>query len=164
MVQKLTDSALTLSQRMFDILTANAAALGLNAGGEVNVWYGDQDSIPRTPAVCVEPGTKRRTLAGVPDMTELNLDVHLLVYHNAIAEQQASRKFCIQIAEGIEQFLHINHLNMVNSLGEQIIVHGLVTEFDPGYVYKQGTLNHSVHMIWTALSKTSLRNPLNPIP
>lgn len=164
MAQILTDSVLTTSRRIYDLLVTNAAALGLDAGGSVNVWYGDQDSVPRTPSICVEPGTKRRVLAGVPDMTLIDIDVHLLLYHSPISEQQDARQDCIAFAEGVERFLHINHLNLANSNGDQIIIHGFVTEMDPGYVYKSGTLHHAVQMVWTGTTKTSLRNPQSPPP
>lgn len=166
MAQNLTDSLLTTSVRIYDLLVANAASLGLVGPTLTNVWYGDQLNLPETPAVCVEPGTKTRELRGVPDMTENGLDIHLFLYHTAVGgEQQVSRRDCIEFAEAIERFLNVNHLNMTNSIGEQIIIHGFVRSLDAGYQYKNGTtLYNAVHMIWTGLTKTSLRNPNNPIP
>jgi len=122
--------------------------------------------LPETPAVCIEPGTKTRTLAGAPDMTELDIDVHIFLYHSAVGdEQQQARRDTIEFAEAIEKFLHVNHLNLVNSVGEQIIIHGFTKSTDAGYQYKNGTtLYNAVHMVWTGFTKTSLRNPGNPIP
>jgi hypothetical protein len=165
MAQNLTDSVLTASVRIYDLLTANAAALGLVGPTKTNVWYGDQTLLPETPAVCIEPGTKSRELRGVPDMTENTLDVHILLYHSVVGtEQQVARRATIQFAEAIERYLHVNHLNMLNSIGEQIIVHGFVRSSDPGFQYKTSTMYNAVHMIWTGLTKTSLRNPNNPVP
>lgn len=166
MAQNLTDSLLTTSVRIYDILVANAVGLGLAGPTKTNVWYGDQSMLPETPAVCIEPGTKTRDLRGVPDMTENNMDVHIFLYHSAVGtEQQQSRRDTVGFAEAIERFLHINHLNMVNSIGEQIIVHGFVRSLDAGYQYKNGsTLYNAVHMVWTGFTKTSLRNPNNPVP
>lgn len=167
MSQNFTDSLLTTSQRIYNLLKANAATLGLvGPDGTINVWFGDQNLLPQTPAVCVEPGTKTRDLKGIPDMTDNNMDVHVFLYHSAVAkEQQQARQDTIQFAEAIERFFHQNQLNMVNSAGDQIIVHGYFRSLDAGYQYKNGsTLHNAVHMIWTGYTKTSLRNPNNPIP
>jgi hypothetical protein len=162
-----TDSLLTTSVRIYDLLRANAVSLGLQGpDGKINVWFGDQGTLPETPAVCVEPGTKTRDLSGVPDMTTNLFDVHIFLYHSAVGgEQQQARRDTIDFAEDIERFLHVNHLNLANSLGDQIIIHGYVKSMDAGYQYKNGTtLYNAVHMIWTGMTKTSLRNASNPIP
>lgn len=167
-VQILTDSILTTAERLYDLAVANAASLGLADGappGDTNVWFGDQDLLPRTPALCVEPGTKHRDLAGFPDMTRGTIDVHMLLYHSRPGgEQQQSRRDCIRFAENVERYFHVNHLNLLNSAGDQIIIHGFFTDIDPGYVYKTGTLYNAVRMTWTGTTKTSLRNPQSPPP
>ena len=154
MSQVLSDSVLTLSQRLYDIATANKATWGVQ-----DVWYGDQVNLPRTPALCIEPGRKTRQFAGAPDMTDNNFDVFFLLYHGAVRETQTTRKEAITCAEAIEKYFQVNHFNLANASGDQIALFGYFREVDPGYVYKNGTLYSAVRMTWNGYTKTSLRNP-----
>ena len=49
------------------LLSDNADALGIEA-----VYYGDQDRLPVTPAVCVEPDNKARNLKGAQRLTRID--------------------------------------------------------------------------------------------
>lgn len=152
MTSTLTDSTLVLANRFFDILDQNKAIVGLE-----DVWFGDQQLIPKTPTLCVEPGIKRRDLQGVPDMTRMTIDTNFLIYHSPVRETQTARRECIDVAEQVERFLNENYLRLESAEGNQLIIHGFVTLFDPGYAYKLGTLHSSVLMTWTSQVKVSLR-------
>jgi hypothetical protein len=155
MTQILTDSGLVIAQRLQVLLDAAKVTLGI-----ADVWFGDQTLLPHTPALCIEPGRKQRLLKGIPDLTQNSIDTSLLLYHSAISETQANRVQAIQTAEAVERFLHINHFNLQNAAGDQIVVYGFITDMDPGYAYKNtGTLYSAVQMTWSALTKTSVRNP-----
>lgn len=158
MTTPLSDSTLAIAQRFFEILDLNKATLGIQ-----DVWFGDQDNVPRTPSVCVEPGVKRRELQGIPDMTLNTIDTFFLVYHSPVGETQQARRDTIQFAEGIERYLHINHLNLFAADGSQLTIHGFCSDMDPGYAYKgstspgRGTLYNAVQITWTSTTKTRLR-------
>src|SRR5512139_916007 len=116
----------------------------------MDIFYGDQERIPRTPAVCVEPGEKNRELQGAPNMTSNTFDIYVLIYHNKMQEIQLTRRECDVLAYEIEKRLHQNL-----QLGG-IIIHGYCVSNESGYTYKQNTLYRSARLTYRATSKTSL--------
>jgi hypothetical protein len=150
----LSDSTLEIADRFLEILTAQKVALGIQ-----DVWFGDQLMIPRTPALCVEPGVERRSLNGVPDMTQMLIDTTIFLYHSVVgSEQQQARRNCIQFAKDVQHYLHVNHTRLYNAAAtQQLTIHGWCTDFDPQYRYRQGTLHNAVQMTWTSLTKVSLQ-------
>lgn len=153
---QLSNSTLVIAKRYQEILTAAKVTLGLQ-----DVWFGDQSIVPRTPAVCIEPGLKRRNFDGVPDMTMMNIDTIILLYHSQVivnGGQQQARSDAITFAEDIEEFLHVNHPRLFNATAtQQLTIQGFCTDFDPGYSYKSRSLYHAVQMTWTNLTKVSLQ-------
>ncbi len=153
MTYPLTDSTLVVAQRFFEILDLQKATLGLQ-----DVWFGDQNALPHTPSVCVEPGVKRRDLQGVPDMTLVDIDTYFLLYHSPIISSQVSRREAVAFAEGIESYLHKNHLRLFAADGTtQLTIHGFCTDLDPGIAFKNNTKYHAVQITWTSRTKTSLQ-------
>lgn len=151
----LTNRTLTIANRFYEILLGVKAELGL-----ADVWFGDQDNLPRTPALCVEPGVKRRTLKAVQNMTENSIDTYFLLYHSKLGpdtDQQLERRNTVQFAENVEEYLHINYLRLYDLAGNQLTIHGHCSDLDPGFSYKNGTLYNAVRMTWTSLTKTRLQ-------
>lgn len=149
----LSDSTLEIANRIFEILDDAKAELGL-----ADVWFGDTTP-PRVPALCVEPGNKRRQLRGVPDMTEMVIDTGLLIYYARVDQSdQQARRACIAFGERVENYLNVNHLRLISKDGSrQLTIHGFCTDFDPGYAYKPNTRYHAINMVWSSLTKTSLQ-------
>lgn len=150
----LSDSTLEIAERWFEILDEIKEAFHIK-----DVWFGDQELLPRTPCIAVEPGTERRELAGIPDMTQMRIDTTFFVYHSVVGmEQQQARRDSIKFAENIKHYLHVNHIRLFSKdATRQLTIHGFCTDFDPGYSYKQRTLYNAVQMTWTSLTKTSLQ-------
>jgi hypothetical protein len=101
----------------------------------------------------------------VPAQVENSIDVIMLLYHSKVGPtvigsdggQQAERRAAIQFAYGIRTFLHQNHLQLLNTIGDRITIHSWVTETDPGYAYRNNTMYHAVKMTWQSITKTRLR-------
>jgi len=151
----LSDSTLEVAQRFKSILESVKAEMGLQ-----DVWFGDQLLVPRTPCICVEPGTERRQLQGVPDMTLMQIETGFYLYHSKVdREQQLSRVECNALAQRIKNYLHVNHIRLYSDATQtrQLTIHGFCTLLDPGYSYRQGTLYNAVQMVWTSTTKTSLQ-------
>ena len=161
MPDNMTDNVLVVSERLYTVLNAAKATLNYTDTRTVtlqDVWYGDDDTTPTTPCLVVEPGILRSPLAGVPSQVENSIDVELLLYHGTLnVPKAASRREAIGIAQVIRTWLHENHLNLQNSSGDRIVIHGWVTTLEPGYAYKQGTLYNAVQMTWTGITKTRLK-------
>lgn len=151
----LSDSTLDVANRFFTILDEVKAELGIQ-----DVWFGDQILVPRVPAVCVEPGTERRQIQGVPDMTLMLIETGFYIYHSKVDRtQQLARRECNAFAQRIKNYLHVNHLRLYSddTNTQQLTIHGFCTLLDPGYTYRQGTLYNAVQMVWTSTTKTSLQ-------
>lgn len=149
----LSDSTLEVADRFFEILDLAKAELGI-----ADVWFGDQ-SVPRVPAICIQPGSETRQLAGIPDMTQMMIDTGILLYHSRVdRSQQIAYRECISFAQRIKNYLHVNHLRLYSKDGaRQLTIHGFCTNFDPGYVYQDRTRYNAVQMVWSSLTKTSLQ-------
>jgi hypothetical protein len=119
-----------------------------------DVMYGDQDMIPRTPFICVEPNDKQRQLAGVPNMTENTFTIYILVYHNRVQDNQFTRKEVDTLAYEVEQLIH-QDLQLKNG-GAANMIHGFVMSNESGYAFKKGTLFRTARLTYRGLNKTSL--------
>lgn len=120
----------------------------------LNVFYGDQDQLPGTPTVCVEPNDKQRELAGAPNMTENTFIIFILIYHDKLQDNQQTRLEVDQIAFDIEHLLHQDLQLTVT--GNPLLIHGFVERNESGYVYKKGTLYRTARITYKGMNKTSL--------
>src|SRR5512139_129945 len=97
---ELTDSAEVFLEKVYDILNTTKPITGLQ-----DVWYGDQDRLPRTPCAAIEPGPKRRQYNGVPRKYQVDLASYILVYSNKVQDSQENEREAVRAAELIEQVL-----------------------------------------------------------
>lgn len=125
----MTGSLYVLSKWIETQLETNKAALGLQ-----DVFYGDQDRIPRTPAACVEPGEKRRELNGAPRRTMVTFVIYILVYHNPVKTVEAIRNDLTALAELIETLIHSDA-----QMGDNVI-DSLVVQLEDGFLQRSNTL------------------------
>lgn len=102
--------------------------------GIVDVFYGDQERIPRTPAACFEAGEKTRQLNGAPRRVMTNLTIYCLIYHNPIKSMQAVREEDDQLAEAIEAKIH------EDPTFEGQVIDSLVTSIESGYQVKANSM------------------------
>lgn len=146
----LTGNIVTVSNAIIAQITGGTYSVVPADSNPMDIFFGDQDRIPRTPAVCIEPGEKNRELQGAPNMTLNTFDVFVLIYHNKMQEIQLTRRECDQLAYEVELRLHQNL-----QLGG-IISHGFCVSNESGYTYKQNTLYRTARLTYRATSKTSL--------
>lgn len=125
------------------------------AFGLTDVFYGDQDKIPRTPAICVEPGDKTRNLNGLPRRTEVNMTVYLILYHYQLESIQVVREDNDTLAEQIEDFLHQDP-QLRDNLGNATVIDSLVTRIESGYQQKRNSLFRASRMSFEARSQDQL--------
>jgi hypothetical protein len=147
-------SIVTLTELLIDKIAGNAANF-IIPFTEEDVYYGDQDRIPRTPSVCLEPGDKNRELEGSPNMTKNQFQIYILIYHNKAQDIQLTRKECDQLAYDIEQYIH-QDLQLKNGGTTPNVIHGFIRANESGYTFKQGTLYRTARLTYYGLNKTSL--------
>jgi hypothetical protein len=111
------------------LLETNKGALGLQ-----DVFYGDQNRIPRTPTACVDPGEKRRQLNGAPRRTQLDIVIYILVYHNAVTNVEVLAKTNDKLSEDIETVIHVDA-----QMGG-LLIDSMVTNIEFGYASRGKTL------------------------
>lgn len=146
----LIDSYVTLAQIIETKLKDNATPLGLAA-----VYYGDQERIPFTPAVCIEPGGKNRRLNGAPRRTEVDLTCYIIVYLYNIASPEDVRLADDSLAEDIETLLHTDAQLRDGSLVPQVI-DSMVTSIESGFQPKRNSLFRASRLTFEARSQVLL--------
>lgn len=141
----LTDSMVVVSKYIETVLT--------NANGTLllaDIFYGDQERIPRTPAACVEPGEKRRQLNGMPRKTQVDMTVYIIVYHYRISSLEEVREDNDELAELIETAVHVDA-----QLGGNV-VDSMVTSIESGYQVKGKSLFRASRLTIEARSQALL--------
>jgi len=144
--------ATTLSEfglRMQQLLEANSNALGIADGG---IFYGDQERIPVSPAVCVEPNNKASELYGAGRMTQVKLTLFILVYHSEIRNITTNRLESDQLAEAICTLVNAD----ATFFG--MAIHCYVTDVTSGYSTKANTTMRASRITWEATTQERLPN------
>jgi hypothetical protein len=146
----LTDSMYVVAKYLEKLLTDNQATLGF-----ADVFYGDQDRIPRTPAACVETGEKSRELVGAPRRTEVTITNYILVYHNPVKSVETIREEDDLLSELVESLVHQDP-QMKDAEGEDQVIDSLVTSVESGYQQKSNTLFRASRITVEARSRVQL--------
>lgn len=109
------------------------ATLGLK-----DVFLGDQQRIPRTPALAVEPGDMRDILDGAPRRVNRTFVFYLMVYHNKVQSEQITRLEAQLFAEQVQQFIHDDP--WFGERPNHLVDHSLVTSNESGYASRSNSL------------------------
>lgn len=145
-----TDSMTVIAKHLEKLLGDNKEDLGI-----YDIFYGDQDRIPHTPTVCVEPGDKRRELNGAPRRTSVIITTYLLVYHNPVKSVAQIREEDDLLAESVESLIH-QDAQMKDSGGNDQVIDSLVTVIESGYQVKANTLFRASRMTIEVRSQVQL--------
>lgn len=146
-----TDNLTVFSQAVVDRLVANASTLTDVDGNELEVFYGEQNQYPRTPAAAVEPVDKERELQGAPRMYVVRMTVSVVLYLTKVLESnQATRKAVDTLGEQVEAVLHQNpHY-------DGLLLDSYVRRAESGYAYKSGTQYRAYRVEFEGLVKKGL--------
>jgi hypothetical protein len=107
-----------------------------------DVWQGDQQNIPRSPAVCVEPGPQRRELIGAMRQTAVNTDIILMVYVGKVQDVEINQRDAVDAGQKVQDVLH------EHSTVGGMAIHSFVTDLDPGYATRAGDLWRAVRLVF----------------
>lgn len=116
--------------------------------GLQDVYYGDQQKIPRTPCATVEAGTQNNLLAGAPFRVEHDITTYIVLYIAKVTSNQVSKREADLLSAAVTKRLHED-----KTMGG-LVVYGLVTRIEPGFA-QRGELMQAVRITWTGLSKTN---------
>lgn len=145
----LTDSLGTVTQYLFDKFDGTKDTYGL-----LDVFYGDQSLIPRSPCLCVEPGPKNRQVGGVNRRSDNTFYVYLILYHGEVRSSQSNMKDVVTLAEQIETVVHADP-----RLGG-LVTHCFCSQVLPGYQQKTGGLMRAARITVECTDVTNIP----PIP
>lgn len=138
-------SPLGLAKILKAIIEASQNTWALQA-----VYLGDQERIPFSPTICVEPGPKTRELAGVPRRTNTLLTVYVLIYHGEISDGRDVMDKNQTLVESV-----VAALDADDTQGDKL-VHGYCSEIAPGYVKKTGKLMQGTRITYTGVIREQL--------
>ncbi len=111
------------------------------------VYYGDQGGIPLTPSATVELGNKDRAYNQTGLMTNVVVQIHIVIYHGLLADVQAIKKDLDQFVQLVEDKLHLD-----NTLGG-LVISGLVSSVEPGVAIIGNAQFYAHRMTWEAIIK-----------
>lgn len=143
LVTKLSDAC----DALVDLFSANIEDLAIGDGG---IFYGDQERIPTSPAICVEPNEKRSSLYGGGRMTEVTLSVYVLVYHSEVRSLQDNRRDADKLAEDVTDLLN------ADATFSGRATHCYVTSVQSGYSTKTNTTMRSSRIVFELTSQERL--------
>lgn len=127
----MTDSYHEVAKKLIEIVADNAATIGV---GVADIYYGDQNNIPRCPTVCVDPGDKKRELNGAPRRVMTTMTNYIIVYHNQVSSMQEVREDSDILGETIEALIH------ADATLEGIVIDSMVTAVESGYLQRDRAL------------------------
>jgi hypothetical protein len=145
-----------VAKRIFDLLVADK--VGANTLGLVNgdVFYGDQDKLPRTPAVCVQASDTTSPLDGVPRMVRRQHETIITVFHAGYDDNQTTELESQQFADAVADFLDGN-MELRDAAGnDPLVIHGWVVSNAPGYMRVGDNKFRATRLTWQGVSKTQL--------
>jgi hypothetical protein len=140
-----TEFITELSQYMYDLVYNNRLILGFE-----DVYDGEQDLIPRTPACLIVMGEYTREYTGAPFRTDNTFTVFLMLYHEKIQDTQLNQRECMEQAEQLMLFLH-QDLTMGG-----LVINGFVSNIEPGYIKSGKSMTYVSRLTWTAFTKTMI--------
>jgi hypothetical protein len=159
MSQILTARNSVIARRMVDLLEPFIGDSNFFDPPLQGVSYGDQQKIPAVPWVCVEPNDKDRPWDTITptDMTEVVLEIYLLCYFATVDKgTQPSRETADQFGETVEEYFNVNHRQMRNADGNDLVIYSFCVKNESGYTQRQNNLYRSNRITWRGRSKLRL--------
>jgi hypothetical protein len=114
-----------------------------------DAWYGDQDLMPRTPAICITPGVTKREFRGATFRTLNTIETYALIYWGKITDIQVNLHNAQNLAD---LAVHTVHSDL--TLGG-LVTAVLCTECDPGLINKAGVWMMGARLSFESISTTT---------
>ena len=137
----MTSNVVTITQAWIDLLKLERQ-LGLH-----DVFYGDQELIANVPALTVESGSKVRDYTQTGLQTDVGITMIFVLFHSRVTDKQVTKKQLDEKAEALETFIHAN-TNL-----DGLVINGLVTSSEPGFIDRGRIIFHAHRLTWEALVK-----------
>jgi hypothetical protein len=143
----LTDRVDTITLAVQDKLELNMSAL---PGNVQDVWLGDQDRLPRTPCLTVEPGNKVREYNGAPRRFSVSQDTYVVCYVECVQSAKDNVELLMQVSEGVEEVLHSD------AQLDGLVVSSFVVQTEMGFADRGGTKLRAARLTFRTTSQVML--------
>jgi hypothetical protein len=145
----LTFSMVDVIDYIIQKLKTNSDALGIESE---DVYYGDQARLPRSPAICVEAGTKTKNLGATAAArrTDNTFVIFIMIYHGEVRSPQLNVRDADRRAEMVELLLD------QDPRLAGLVIHGYVTEVTSGIRSKANSPYRSSRVRYEGMSKTMI--------
>lgn len=132
-------------------LTNNSTLLGIQG-----VFYGDQNLLPATPVICVEPDVKDVSITPFR-LINADISIYLIIYHSAVTSGQTNSRNADIMAQAVEDLIHADK-QLLRGDGTASVIHCYIAKTAAGYVKKgTGTIRAS-RLTFTAKTQYQLPN------
>lgn len=135
------------TQAVLDIAEAGAPGLGI-----LDVWYGEQLRIPRTPALAVESSFVEWKLDGVgaQGRTRNTFTIFVIGYISKLQDNQITRKAVDEMMEDVAA------LYTADTTWGGAVIYGLPVSYEPGYTTRQGESFRVGRLTLEGMTKTNV--------
>jgi hypothetical protein len=141
----LTDQVETVANYILAAIDGNKANFPTPV---IDTFYGDQELLPHTPAICVIPSVKTREFQGASLMTLNIFEIMVMVYFDKVTDVQQNLHSCATLSDAVETFIHGDL-----TLGGNV-TSVLCTQSELGITTRQGALMVAARQMYRAQSKT----------
>lgn len=146
----LTKSLSEVADIFYNKFVDNQQAYGIHS-----VFYGDQDRLPGTPCVCLEPDIKAKSLNGAPRRVLVIMTLYVLIYFSAVGSPQDNRHDADAFAEDLEDLIEKDPY-LLDDVGAKRVIHCYVTNNESGYVRKGSSIMRSSRLTISVESQAQL--------
>ena len=116
----------------------------------VDVWYNIESSVPRTPAILIEPQDIGRDMQETGFTTINQFNFFFTVLHSRMGSEGETNQECLQIAEDLEEVLHANRRL------DKLLVHSMVSSISLGVAARQKVMLRAARLTWSGWNKTRM--------
>lgn len=138
-----SDSLNEVAKAIHAIITAEQGSLGLK-----DVWYGEHDTIPKTPAITVEPVKKDVEVAQTGHKVRNDFQIRFMLFYSALTGPQMQVEDCLELAESVE-----NLINDDFTVGG-LLIYSYVTGLTNGYTRRSNVIMRATEIDWSGFSTT----------
>ena len=136
-----------ITQAIVDLLTTNHVPQDIRY-----MYYGDQARIPEVPSAAAMSGPRNREFNQTGLQYEMVIVTYVMVYHGLIGDLQTLTKSTEELIESLEATLN-GARKLPDSTGAAQIIHGMVSNVEPGFAERGKALFVVHRMTHTAISR-----------
>ena len=143
----MSTSLVTFSEYIIGLLKANALTLGVKP---VAIFYGDQDTVPYSPTICVDPEQKTTEYAAAMRNIDVTFTTHVIIYHSQFTSAADNAVNADRLAESIETLFH------TDPTCGGIVLDSHVSQIESGYAQRENTIYRASRLTCVGRSKARL--------